>query len=91
MKGDDHECPKRNRAQNHYPWSGSAEDEAINLANKGGSMAASPNVASQVKPVLEEKILRASDPQPVALKQRVRDLLVEIFEGYIEFLGWTPN
>lgn len=54
-------------------------------------MAASPNVASQVKPVLEEKILRASDPQPVALKQRVRDLLVEIFEGHIEFLGWIPN
>jgi len=54
-------------------------------------MAASPNVASQVKPAFEEKILRACDPQPVAMKQRVRDLLVEIFEGYIEFVGWTPD
>jgi hypothetical protein len=63
----------------------------FHLANGGNSMAASPNVASQVKPAFEEKILRACDPQPVAMKQRVRDLLVEIFEGYIEFVGWTPD
>jgi hypothetical protein len=54
-------------------------------------MAASPNVASQVKPAFEEKILRACDPQPVALKRWIRDLLVEAFEGYMEFLGWTPE
>ncbi len=30
-------------------------------------------------------------PKPAGRKQRVRDLLVAIFEGHEEFLGWTPE
>ncbi len=33
----------------------------------------------------------ADQPTPVSLKQRVRNLLVTIFEGHEEFLGYTPD
>jgi hypothetical protein len=30
-------------------------------------------------------------PGPTNLKQRVRDLLITIFKGHEEYLGWTPD
>jgi hypothetical protein len=54
-------------------------------------MAANPNVAPQVKTVVEKEIIRLCEPKPVTLKQRVRNLLVKMFKGYEEFLGWTPD
>jgi|HubBroStandDraft_1064217.scaffolds.fasta_scaffold00030_46 hypothetical protein len=57
-------------------------------------MAANPNIAPRVNPVnpvFEEKTMPVCDPQPLGLKERVRDLLVEIFERHEEFLGWTPD
>jgi hypothetical protein len=62
-------------------------------------MAASPRVAPQVEPGFEKKTLKlcepkhSSKPRPKAAgqKPRVRDMVAEIFEGYEEFLGCTPN
>jgi hypothetical protein len=54
-------------------------------------MAANPTVAPQAERVLEKKTLEVCDRRPLGLKQRVRDRLIEIFEGYEEFLGWTPD
>jgi hypothetical protein len=52
---------------------------------------AAPCVAPQVEPPVEKKATPVDKPKPVGLKQRVRDLLVAIFEGHEEFLGWTPD
>jgi hypothetical protein len=52
---------------------------------------AAPCIAPQVKMPVEKKPLRVSEPKPVSLMKRVRDLLVAIFEGHEEFLGWTPD
>lgn len=30
-------------------------------------------------------------PMPTDPKRRVRDLLIEIFKGHEEYLGWTPD
>jgi hypothetical protein len=54
-------------------------------------MAANPNVIPRAKPALEKEIIRLCEPKRVSLKQRVRNLLVEMFKGYEEFLGWTPD
>ena len=54
-------------------------------------MAANPNVIPRAKPALEKEIIRLCEPKRVGLKQRVRNLLVEMFKGYEEFLGWTPD
>ncbi|MGA7079439.1 MAG: hypothetical protein WBQ43_21955 [Terriglobales bacterium] len=54
-------------------------------------MAANPNIAPQIERTFEQQTVRADDLWPVSLKQRVLDLLVEIFEGYEEFLGLTPD
>jgi len=48
-------------------------------------------VAPEVELPVEKKPPQFHEPKPVSLKQRVRDLLVEIFEGHEEFLGWTPD
>ena len=52
---------------------------------------ASPCIASQVEVPVEKKPIWISEPRLAAMKQRVRDLLVAIFEGREEFLGWTPD
>ncbi len=31
------------------------------------------------------------EPAPTNLKQRMRDLLITIFKGHEEYLGWTPD
>ena len=54
---------------------------------------AAPCIAPPVEPPVEnkEKTAQVREPKPVVPKQRVRDLLVKIFEGHQEFLGWTPD
>ena len=62
-------------------------------------MAASPRIAPQVEPVFEKKTLKLCQPQhkpkprpkTAGQKPQVRDVVAEIFEGYEEFLGCTPN
>jgi hypothetical protein len=54
-------------------------------------MASNPKIAPQVEVVLEKKIMQVSEPKPVGSKQRVRDLLVDVFAGHQDFLGWTPD
>lgn len=48
-------------------------------------------VAPEVEAPVEKEPMRVSEPKPLTLKQRVRNLLVTIFEGHEEFLGWTPD
>jgi len=48
-------------------------------------------IAPEVEPDVEEKPPQLDEPKPVTSKRRVRDLLVAIFEGHEEFLGWTPD
>ncbi len=48
-------------------------------------------IAPEVEPLVENKPMRVDEPKPVGWKQRVRYLLVAIFEGHEEFLGWTPD
>ena len=52
---------------------------------------ASTIIAPEVEPPVEEKREPADEPKPVGWKQRVGDLLVAIFKGHEEFLGWTPD
>jgi len=53
---------------------------------------AAPCIAPEVEiPVEKKPLIRVSEPKPAGPKQRVRDLLVAIFEGHEEFLGWTPD
>jgi len=62
-------------------------------------MAASPRIAPQVEPVFEKKTLKLCAPQhkpkprpkTAGQKPQVRDMVAEIFQGYEEFLGCTPN
>jgi len=54
-------------------------------------MAANPNITPRVELVFEKKTVPACEPGRIGLKQRVRALLIEIFKGYEEFLGWTPD
>lgn len=54
-------------------------------------MAANPQIVPQMELVVETKTMKVSEPKPAGLKQRVRDLLVDIFAGHQEFLGWTPE
>ncbi len=52
-----------------------------------------PEVESPVE--LELPVEKISEPpyapKPTNLKQRVRDLLITIFKGHEEYLGWTPD
>jgi len=48
-------------------------------------------VAPEVEPPVEKEPMRVSEPKPLSLKQRIRDLLIAIFKGHEEFLGWTPD
>ena len=52
---------------------------------------ASTIIAPEVESPVEKRPERVDEPKPVGWKQWVRDLLVAIFEGHEEFLGWTPD
>jgi len=54
-------------------------------------MAANPKIAPHVDLALEKQTMQVCEPKRVGLKQRVRNLLAEIFKGHKEFLGWTPD
>jgi hypothetical protein len=54
-------------------------------------MAANPNIISQAKVASDKQTIQIAQAKPVTLKKQVRDLLIEMFEGYLEFLGWTPD
>ena len=54
-------------------------------------MAANPKIAPQINPVSEKETIRLCQPKPVTLKQRIQNLLIEVFKGHEEFLGWTPD
>jgi len=54
-------------------------------------MAAQTCIASPVTLRVEEKPVRVDEPGSLGWEQRVRALLVAIFEGREEFLGWTPD
>ena len=46
-------------------------------------------------PVVEEKSVQVESPEPEperpGWKQRFRNLMITIFAGHEEFLGWTPD
>src|SRR5271165_1717352 len=48
-------------------------------------------VAPEVETPVEKTRVRIDQTKPAGWKQRVRDLLIAIFEGHEEFLGWTPD
>jgi hypothetical protein len=48
-------------------------------------------ITPEVEPLVEERSVRVDEQKPIDWKQRVRDLLIAIFEGHEEFLGWTPD
>jgi hypothetical protein len=52
---------------------------------------AATGIAPQVEPPVEKKATPVEEPKPIGWKQRVRDLLIAIFKGHEEFLGWTPD
>ena len=52
---------------------------------------AAPCIAPPVEQPVEKKPMQVREPKPAGLKQRVRDLLFDIFKGHEEFLGWTPD
>ncbi len=45
----------------------------------------------EVQLPVEDNPEPAFEPTPIGLEQRLRNLLVAIFEGHEEFLGWTPD
>ncbi len=45
----------------------------------------------EVERPVEKKPVRADEPKPIGWKQRVRNLLIAIFQGHEEYLGWTPE
>jgi hypothetical protein len=58
-------------------------------------MAANPNTVSQVKLTGERqtpKILESKpEAKPVSAGQRIRRLLIKIFEVHVDFVGRTPE
>ncbi|HSZ62604.1 MAG TPA: hypothetical protein VK828_12455 [Terriglobales bacterium] len=54
-------------------------------------MAANSNMIPKLKLALTDNVVRFSNPKETSLNDRVRDMLHEIFEGYEEFLGCTPD
>ena len=48
-------------------------------------------IAPEVERPVEKASVRIDGPKPVGWKQRIRELLIAIFEGHEEFLGWTPD
>jgi hypothetical protein len=54
-------------------------------------MAANPTIIPQLKLARENKSVPFPKPMETSLSQRIHNLLQEIFEGYEEFLGCTPD
>jgi hypothetical protein len=54
-------------------------------------MAANSNIVPEVKLARNDNAVPFSEPRETSLNERVRHVLQEIFEGYEEFLGWTPD
>jgi hypothetical protein len=56
-------------------------------------MAASPKVAPPAVPGFDLRTIKVYEPKPKppGLRERVRILLIQIFEGHQEFLGFTPD
>jgi hypothetical protein len=52
---------------------------------------AATSIAPPVEHPVEKKTMQVSEPEPASPKQPVGGLLVEIFRGHEEFLGWTPD
>ena len=52
-------------------------------------------VEPEVETPLEEETVRSeeavTEPESPDTKQRIHELLVKIFAGHEEFLGWTPD
>ena len=48
-------------------------------------------IAPEVEPPVETKPAPGDEPESAGWKQRVRDLLVAMFQGHEEFLGWTAE
>ena len=48
-------------------------------------------IEPEVETPVEEKPSQADERKLVGWEQGARDLLVAIFEGHEEFLGWTPD
>ena len=58
---------------------------------KESHMAANPNTVPQVKLACEKRTLQLVESKPVSARQRIRDILLKIFEGHRDFLGHTPD
>jgi hypothetical protein len=54
-------------------------------------MAANPKVVPQVDVAVEKTTIPRVAQKSATLKKWLRELLCEIFEGYLEVLGWTPD
>jgi hypothetical protein len=54
-------------------------------------MSATSVAPPQVQPPVEKKTMRDHEPESAGSKRPAKNLLVEIFEGHEEFLGWTPD
>jgi len=54
-------------------------------------MAAPPCIDPELEQPVEEQLDSSEGPKPPARKRRLRELLIAIFEGHEEFLGWTPD
>lgn len=54
-------------------------------------MAAHSNIVPGVKLALNDDTAPLSKRKETSLNERVRHVLQEIFEGYEEFLGCTPD
>ncbi len=54
-------------------------------------MAANSNMVPKLKLALIDNTVPLSKSRETSLNERVRDVLQEIFEGYEEFLGCTPD
>jgi hypothetical protein len=52
-------------------------------------MAAPPCIAPEEETLVEENLSPEDEPEPTEVKPK--SLLVEIFSGHEEFLGWTPD
>ena len=48
-------------------------------------------IAPEPETMVEEQPVRLDEPEPAGWKQRVCDLLVAIFKGHEDYLGWTPD
>jgi hypothetical protein len=58
---------------------------------EGRNSMAATSVAPELNSPVDDEPVRVDEPKPVGGKRRVRDLLVAIFQGHEEFLGWTPD